>query len=266
MTTPAHDLAGLTHRGGHDRPLAASGWSAPAVVLEDDVLRWSYFGIEDRSASHAEVGPRMLERFLRFADAPAERIAAYAQEYGVLQRPRDGELSAMEGAEPIDWWRTLATEATATLDLAAKIRNPRAEVTVDDWDRFTTLSVEPMGKWWEYQATSYGPLKCAGEGVLDAKQLLSLYVSAWLADVSVGLVWSYAGEAEMDLWPGGLLGALGLQLAQSLARTGGLALSCRGCGQSFSPQHGNQRYCHRCKDLRESQRLATKRYRERLRQ
>lgn len=258
----SHDLAGLTHEGGHDRPLASAGWAVPAVQLRGDSLAWSY-----RNATEGEVKPRMLDRFLRLADAPPERIARYATDFGILTA--SVPLGAMEGREPLEWWRTLATEATAVLDISAAARNRRAAITESDWARFRTLTVAPSaidGRWWNYGAERYGPLGLESGGVLDTEQLLSLYVTGWLSNVSVGLAWSNARESELYLAARGLLGALGLQLAQSLARTAGLALTCRGCAKSFSPTRGNQRYCQPCRDLKEPQQRATKAYRRRSRE
>jgi hypothetical protein len=120
---------------------------------------------------------------------------------------------------------------------------------------------------WSWTFQPYGPLRPAG-GVDGggAERVAAQYVDRWLRDVRIKLIWTPAREAAMHLVPGGLLGALGLQLAQNLARhEGGLALMCRACGRSFAPRTGQRRYCQECRDRGEPQRLATKRSRERAR-
>lgn len=270
--TDEHAAVGLTHKGEagrYDRPLRAGTWAVPRVELTEgeEKLAWTLHDPDGSWVAGSTDGrDRLLERFMRLRGAPAAKVAAYASEMGVLTGCSPWHETA--GEEPLEWWRTLATEARAVIDVAAVIRGGRRPVSTSDWAPFVTMSVSAADEWWEFDFLNYGPLQLmehdAGSGLLDAKQLLAAYVGRWLSAVRLSVAWSYRREAEFLLKPLGLLGALGVQLAQDLARTDGLA-TCRGCAQPYAQSHGLQRYCPECRDLKEGARRNSKAYRERLR-
>ncbi len=268
MARAQHDLAGLTSEiHGYDRPLQSVAWRVPGVIeLDGDGLRWA-----DGQPTTTVAKPRMLQRFLGLASAPPNQVLQFAREFGTLHRPvveRHGQfqIHATEGAEPLDWWRSLSASAGAVLDIAAAVRNPRARPDLTMWDRVrgVEVSASSTAPWLNVRFEPYGPLGLAVPfALMDWEQTLSTFVASWLGRVNVGFAWSGKRAAGLILNPGGLVGALGLQLAQSLAGTDGLALTCRGCARSYAPRHGNQRYCDECRALREPQRRATKAYRSR---
>lgn len=86
-----------------------------------------------------------------------------------------------------------------------------------------------------------------------------------LGDVRLGFEWT-GPLPEVNLEPGGLFGALALELAFAVGRASGFAF-CDGCGDVYAPTrrpaHGKRRYCRECRDKRVPLRDAQRDHRRR---
>src|SRR5215467_7610583 len=142
------ELAGVGHslQGGLQRTLAAHAWQRPAEIsLEGEELRWT----AARGAVVRATTGNLLESFRNLADAPADRILAFAEKWGVLElcsrhdfpcrhpflywptlppddagedrmcSPRGIRLGDLW--EPVEAWRTWARRVTGTLDVATAL-------------------------------------------------------------------------------------------------------------------------------------------------
>jgi hypothetical protein len=226
------EVAGLDEA----RPPATVGWRRPRRVgLERDELVFEWW---DDQVLHAngvdatQLGPRpwrewrdlrgrlmtqgiadvypsraMLIRFAGLADAPAERIRAFADHFGALQeqvssRPEWQAPPALPDRQALGYWRQISGSFARALRFAANPRSPREEAT---------LSWLVNGHLWQ-------------AGVED-----------FLAFID--------GQPRILHSTGGLYGGLAVELLSAVARVG-LRL-CVGCGAPV--EKGGRRYCEACR-------------------
>lgn len=290
--------------GDLSRPLGAGAWNIPHVELCDGSLLWEFADIEPVASDLRRrwaVAPRdLLERFLSLHRSPAEAIHAFAEDFGPLLhdpdvRPGHGDNcrtcaqalgesvrtgvpnAAMlpgHGSEPVRLWLELAADARATLRCAALL-DRGSEPTEKDWSEFGNFEIDedqPGGVLLSVidsgtRLTPFG----LDSGSFEPELILSEFVSSWLrfARPEIRFLWSAKQRPMLQLEPGGVLGAIGLQLAQALARTDGLSL-CDGCGTGYTPRResraGQRRFCNTCRANRVPQLAAERDYRKRRRE
>jgi hypothetical protein len=280
-----------------DNALGAGGWHHPsAVVAERGTLRW-----ETGDYSLADTTPDLIDSFIALRAADDEAIAAFASRHGLLfNRPdsrghghgcRACDLAASNsagtgdvpmfrglvphGAEPIDAWRRLAGDLAGALRVAAAYHQdePVNDVALAS---FRNVVIERLGQGFDPDfVRARVPSKAASlidpPVPIDMAMMLgpTAEVVGRLIDVLLDVVrlrtrLTPDGLPSTRIEPGGLLGALGLQLAQKVSKTNGLAI-CSGCGDSFSPERkpsaGRRTYCGECRDAKIPERDAARSYR-----
>lgn len=261
MSDTALDLAGFAT----NQRLVADEWLVPhAVEAETDHLVW-----DSESLKRARASRTQLQQFRRLADAPPAQIARFASRFGTLGRGRAALRTRSSGREPIYLWRVLSREADQILQIAAQLRDGRRALDPSVWSAFETMHVRPMSErlldaTFRRNQVLLWPLK---DSWFEPEQLVAFYVGAWLRPVATGFAWSGARGPRLLSEPSSLVGALGLHLAGAITGGSGVAIYCRNpdCHAVFAPSHGNQRYCDRCKEVKEPARRATRAMRARRR-
>jgi hypothetical protein len=267
----------VDREGRLERPLTSGRWRIPpAVDVNGDRLVW----INDPGppVRYARSGKELLEHFVRLADAPAERIKAYARRWGVLNicehglpashnpppvpLPPKALLSwcrplgwpANELWEPLEVWRRYSRQMRAFLNIAARLHEGDLG-RLEDW-RVLYYQVEdgPV-PWWKRVTAA-------------DRRVVTLQLKEWLAIGRVELEPSWDEEPlALRLGVAGLFGALAVQLALAISRTDGLAV-CSGCGISYIPSRrpkaNRRRYCPECRRRKVPGRDAATGYRQRI--
>ncbi len=292
------DFAGMTHDNGRllaDR-LPAGTLVVPSWIELDEGqerLLWSW---HRTYPPYTQVRPdsRVLEGFVKLADAPAEKVLDYARRFGVLgicehgvpashnrgpfppqlgpqtacrplgyfdflDRDRSEGLAARACWEPVEVWWRFARQARAMLDIAAHLhqdQRPRAE----SW---RTLWASSLG-WTEGEPEPWKDWDSE-----DARRELADPLNMWLAlGVAPPLLrWEGSGPPAV-LLGGGLFGTLAVQLMSAVTRTRGLSL-CSECGDPYPPERqpraGEKNYCQECRSQGKPGLNATKAYQRRKR-
>ena len=231
-------------------------------------------------------GPRLLEGFVRLADAPDSAIRDYAQQWGILgickhDLPRthnfqlgspdrfcsplgfrmDEECKAPTGWEPLSTWRRYAREARATLDIAANIHQGKPVLDEDIWraagiDFPRELEDESDSTLCRRQAFDISVNVNGWLEMAHVRPLLS-WGSIGPATVMLGTtIWWFHRDMQRRWLPSSphmqgtsLFGALAAQLLMTVSRTAGLAL-CSACGTLYTPKRrpnpNRRRYCPAC--------------------
>jgi hypothetical protein len=322
--------AGLTTEDGDvgaglGRFLGGSGWGVPARVWVDgEWLRWERDEPDGwRSPRVVTPQPGLLWDFVALAGQGSEAIAEFAGRWGSLLNAPDrregcscafcwpafgGQLPRSlfhaHGAEPVDAWRSLAADAGAALQVAAKLRLGEA-VSSEIWESFASFTVhrtqaaehdeclvevvrldfrlaEPPSSddsalwaaWHERERLRCASPLCweqVSSGVLlTPRDAVALLVSRWLeiADPPMRLHWPPDAHPELRVEAAGLLGALGLQLAAALAGVERLGV-CAGCRAVFpmrrQPPAGQRAWCPACRAKGAPQVAAKREWRARKR-
>ena len=263
--------------GRLDRLSAVPDWSAPAgVELDGQSLLFSYPVRIRRHSSRAlqfrkiRAGAKLLTSFVTLDEAPAERILAYARQYGPLgfcQHGDAGHRLLPQGCSPrvcttatgqpavredTQWWRNLAGHARALLNVAAQLSKGR----VDD-SALARLNPELL-----FSAARPRQPREAASFVVYGMEL-------WLRFFQVRPHTTYNSrrkriEVKISGMPP-LPGALALQIMLVLTRWSGIAI-CSSCGRLFSPSRrpnpNRNAYCKGC-GVRAAWREAQARRRER---
>jgi hypothetical protein len=275
--------------------LGAGGWILPSAVVADrGMLRW-----ESAYSSSSDTTPSdLIDSFVGLRDADDEAIAAFAFRHGLLfNRPdrrghrrgcRACELAAVHsagtidlpifrellphGAEPIDAWRRLAGDLVGALRVAAAYHQdePVSDVALAS---FRNVVIGRFGHGADPDfVRARVPSKAAS--LIDPPVLIDMAMKSCSAAHAVGQFTDVLldvvrlrtrltpdGLPSTRIEPGGLLGALGLQLAQKISKTNGLAL-CSGCSGFFSPKRkpsaGRRTYCGECRDAKIPERDAAR--------
>jgi hypothetical protein len=138
--------------GRLDRLSAVPDWSAPAGVDLDGQSLLFFYPVRIRHHGSRELqfrkiraGAKLLTEFVTLDEAPAERILAYARQYGPLgfcQHGDAGHRLLPRGCSPrvcttatgqpavredTQWWRNLAGHARALLNVAAQLSKGRVD-------------------------------------------------------------------------------------------------------------------------------------------
>ena len=254
--------------GDNNRTVGVESWPVPAVVaLDGDNVTWFLndhdAGIGVRTAA---APPDLLERFLRLAHGPSERVAAFVDRYGLFSIPADEDGFWLEsGSEPVAVWRTIANDVGAAVDVAAKLRQGKRP-DVSDWSRFQTMDVELVGDgpWLHAFFHDVGPLRWGIEELFgEDEAMIAAFVNAWPIEGRLIFNWELRGHPVLKMHAG-LAGALGMALADAVRGGKGMAW-CKWCGDPFVPprQKGRRVQCDTCVQTNRSQREAEKASRRR---
>lgn len=196
---------------------------------------------------------RPLEEFIGLADAEPESFQRYSEEYGRLMlcqlhaRPHGRwTVTPAAGAcdagleEPLDVWRRYARSARAMVSLGADLHRGHLG-QVSDWRE--VFPGHRRAPWWRRSVDT------------DRRVLMEVVTTDWLAEGGVRpeFRWGHGHPLHFRLVASGLFGRLALDLAFSLALSGGLEV-CAGCGKPFGRPPGGRRaatgrraWCPECK-------------------
>jgi hypothetical protein len=266
---------GTESSGELDRRIAGREWLVPEEIgLRDGRLVWRqiYFDWDKRISAK----PGLLQSFIRLADAPDERILAFARRWGVLELCEhdlplrhlvsgwahtdapfyarswcDYRQSEPGGRiwEPLSAWRTWARRAAATLNVAISFYRNKLP-PLEEWQSAISLGLrspddnEPLP-----------PTPSKGWLRLDHR------IHAWLGLTGVvpRVVRNRGVRPQITFGGTGLFGALSIQLMLAVCRTDGLAV-CSSCASAFvpkrRPRHGRA-YCDDCRESKKPKRDAS---------
>ena len=244
-------------------------------------------------ADRTRRSPELLTEFIALADAPAERILAYAQKWGVLElcahnQPRwhlptglavayaNGmpdhlyypypcrELYWYESrvgapAEPLDVWRSIAQEARALWQVASDLQRGRRPSDQDSYSAVRRiLHSIPLENF------RYYPLDMIRDLAVTA-------VNLWIDMAGIKPRVRLAGnKATMTIGGHNLFAELTLRLASALCQ-GRQTVICDHCGIPYippgrRPRAGSRHYCPDCRAAKIPERDAARDYRKRKRQ
>lgn len=231
-------------------------------------------------------GPRLLEGFVRLADAPDSAIRDYARQWGILgickhDLPRthnfwrglpdrfcsplgfrmDEKLETLTGWEPLSTWRRYTREARAILDIAASLHQGIPVLNENIWSQAGHahpggLTDKSLSDLCRDQAFA---ISVSVNGWLDIAHVRPFFSWGALGPPAVLLgttVWWFHLDMQKRWLPSvphmhgtSLFGALAVQLLMTVSRTGGLAV-CSTCGTVFTPRRrpnpNRRRYCPVC--------------------
>jgi len=250
-----------------------------SVELRDDRIYWEPEGGK-------EIGPSrgMLEAFYGLADAPNQRILAFAKEHGVLKicehglpcshnpepfppvrngfdtkcyplgwldREDDGWLW-----EPLTAWRTFSRQAFALSRVADRVFQNKLGRAMD-WQVVYEYSGR-KAPWWQ-------------QHVRVERMIIARVLNEWhaMGGVRPEVVW-HPSDSKPSIRFGGpsLFGALALQLTLVVGQSAGLAI-CTHCRTEYSPtarrpKSGQRNFCQVCRAKGIPSRYSLADHRERL--
>ncbi|MEZ4494688.1 MAG: hypothetical protein R3C29_15430 [Dehalococcoidia bacterium] len=247
----------LASAGGEPlgRYLETADYHAPGLLrLEDSRLRWENDLTVapslriDRPGSTA-VSQKILEQFLRLADANDAAVLRMARRWGPLYleddfRPFDWESSNYWrrglqqfhplDSEPVEGWRAYSRLADALLRIANALRQ---EETVTNSMRRAVVEAGVPGLSWlvdvRRPATNRG--------------FVHYLVARWLEAGQVSLEFSWEADRPALKFGGRLFGFLGYQIAAAVAGTRGIAICSACCRPYFrtnkAPKAGQANFC-----------------------
>jgi predicted RNA-binding Zn-ribbon protein involved in translation (DUF1610 family) len=261
-----------------DRRGDASAWKIPSnVTLEEDILVFRYGLGRTKSGRRyylmrgtAQPDGRVLTDFIELAEAPKEKILAYARRYGRLGLCQHNELwhladdypDCIQGGrggsfvEPVERWREYARHARALLNAIAQFSSSGM---VSDQ---TLVALNPK------LARSRAALRQVRKAAWSS---IGLWTERWLraARVRPELLYDRSSkrfEIRLRGRPG-LASLLALQLLTLSGRSKGIAI-CSSCAIPFAPKRrptaGRASYCPKCgtraawRDAQHRRRLRTK--------
>lgn len=277
----------MTHFAEHEdylkrkqRLITGLAWSVPPIELRDGawlVGSWSV----DRLAKVPAGG--LLRSFCRLKNATPQRIAKFAQQYGLLHLCQEHSLpqwhqpecsarsfskSSFQPCDDIkDWWRW-AKRFEATVEIARAILNrvvPKAR-DVDDalgglgprWDDVADLLRRPA--WMDLSASRVAPngtvVQMPQHWEDQPPEVQIFHLAAW---VNALLLTAHVGSrvvqplgqhslAVVDGFSEGtpLFGALAIEVAAACAGVRTIA-RCRNCRDGFVPARASAVYCRKCR-------------------
>lgn len=276
-------------------------WTVPSDIEPDgDGIRWR---VDQEGGDEAQAGPRMLEGFIRLADADAEAVVKYARRWGVLGLCKHGlpdthtievgrylRRPVVSGSmvcahpmasdkswwyEPLAAWQDLARQAKATLTLAVALH--RQELgDPEEWailPEYLLEIVEPPvgptpGHALEFRR-SWDPTPTSAPTTLeDGRAALAWHIDHWLhwGQVRNRFRWDDRSPA-LELQPHGLFGAIAMQVASRVTGRDALAI-CHNCQMPYQPTKrpdpNRRNYCPQCREAGAPQRDARRDYRARM--
>ena len=264
------------------------------------VLHRGYIHWKGGFGATVQPTPGILDRFSELWRADDATILKFAKAYGTLRRPLllsgHRRKSDFEAREPLSKWRSLSRHAWELLGIAAALRSGDA-LTFEQWTdlmseqrilsgmgailalgtREQRSMVSAAAKRSGFQ-TPDGPEEWQGE----AEQYLWAEMIAWntkLGPVSFGIELdpdADTGWTTVLEFGGSMLCYIGFQLMLVVA--GGDIFTCSACGNPYirprgrsapkglrkAPKAGERNYCQAEECIRVRNRLAAKRYRERI--
>ena len=215
----------------------------------------------------------MLDAFVRLEDEPD--VLKFAQRWGPLRLCShnltsrhgtqtiffdvEGKCETGKDEEPLEAWFLWADSARALLSVAANLHQGQ-EPSLDVWRRAEQM-LNP-------RATRASESTVRQSKLWESQIYCGDLVWAWLDIARISPKFTWDGTPQFFLWTDAF-GTLGLQLAQAIARSHGLAV-CDGCGVAYmrqgrKPQVGRRNYCQSCGKkaaVRDAQRALRLRKRE----
>jgi len=219
----------------------------------------------------------LLPAFAKLAEAEPERVAKFANHWGVMGFcehgfPQSRPFTVVAHShspkckptlrEPVEQWKQVARSARAIMAIAVNLHRGR-EGRPEDWEViYEGLRPKHLLTWDELiQAKEHWEAR--------EWQKLQSVLDYWLdlGGVRPRVKWDlYLPRGEwglhVELGADGLFPNIARQLVFTCARHDGVAL-CRGCSDPYALLHGNQKFCPTCRDKKVPQKLAMREYRRR---
>lgn len=292
---PAWDQAGVANleRQAVGSSAPDVSWLAPTDL---EIADGSIVAAATTPWRSVESGRGIFTAFLRLGDAPGEQLLLYALKWGLLglcdhglpqthalatsaagmdfgysdrppacpaayARPVRWPSEPTGRSERLEWWRKIARDAYAAVDIAARLHKgqpaPAERWASLAWAPSRTEMVEIVRS-----LTLYDGAQAVG----FQKSALAQLANEWLAvgDVRPVIRWWGAGTPAINLRNRGLFGALAIQLALTVSKATGLA-GCDGCGRPLldgTIRTDRRNYCGDCKGKNESRKAAARDYRQ----
>ncbi len=256
----------------------------PTVTLPGTGEWLMYKAIDDEGRGFGDRAPttRLINQFVRLADAPAEQVCSFAQRWGVLFVCKEHNLpmnhnqfvgdrgleltwagppiprgcepytapspynDGLTFLEPIERWRHYAREARAILMLAANLQRntPRS---AEDWCLLGEQFKKP--------------------DLASERRSLAGRINLWYGWGGVRPYFQWAGSApRIQPYSFGLFGTLAMQLGYIISHQHGVA-RCSHCGEPYAPETrtptaSKRNFCPECRQAKVPERLASRdRYR-----
>lgn len=272
---------GVRDTGELDRDLPTGAWLVPAEVrVKGDVLQYRWATSTERPRRPPQQ-TGVLDGLLEATGGDVvdgDAVATFARRWGVIEvcphglpathRPARSSSTGPQCSivpvrqdrrrlvdwwqEPLSSWGDLGKRARAMLTVAATVHDQKP-APLETWREAAWDLPMYSGSQSRFIAASERPAMAAA-------------VNGWLTIGGVGVEYVWEGDRPtLTLRPRSLVGAIGLQLAFSAARTDGLRL-CFNCGRPYTPERtpapNRRNYCKDC-GLKAAQRQAARDYRER---
>ncbi len=264
--------------------LPFESWTTNAAALhlhgEYLVYRWTEESNRPAADLVVHANARMLDEFLRVADAEPSSVLRFARRYGdwnvcehglpythpvPAKRRPCGSLKRQH----VDTFRGLARIARALLNASASLLTEERP-SQEDW-RAVVTAFCAWGRIMYGQGPRHFGLKelIALEHPLDQQATIAAMLHAWMeaGGVLPSLVWRRAQGPKIELLAADgaqLFAALGMLVMSAVSRSSGIEL-CSGCGKAFNPKSkartGHRRYCGQCRRAGVPSRDAARDYR-----
>jgi len=256
-------------------------WPAPARIDLDPEQQWLDWRGGARPTlvrARRDLSEKLLERFVRLADAPTEEIVEFARRWGLLgshdlgnypdlldraEDVRDDVVAHLagltqwrgKGREPVAAWRCWSQHAGALLRVSDALRQGQVgrphDITVlchpsptaDTWPDVAGL----QPRW--FRQPDYAP---PASTLRNHRELVEVFTERWVhaGHVRPTLRWT-ANARTVELAGRGLMGALAVNLLAAVHGTISLAV-CSGCSGLYlptrTPRETQRHFCERCRD------------------
>jgi hypothetical protein len=248
----------MTGKGDLSRPVNPTVWQAWArVELKDGGLFPAGEARDVRPANG------LLEGFFELAEAPDEKIRAFAEKWGILEicehglpsghAPRPCRALAFDTGEPVSVWRQLAAELSALAKISNRLINGKCG-EADDWviaGRRKGFRREHVGAKQKNVTIETPPRRLHVQCAVVAN-----IANEWCAvgNVRPVVVWPAKDKRPAIKTGGnGLFGALAYQLIVTIGQFGNIAV-CTHCRREYplkrQTKRGQRNFCQECREKR----------------
>lgn len=265
------DSAGLTDPQGRlaERKVPHGEITLPGnITLKEQNLCWKFDSKKTRSCRPSS---DLLNQFVSLCDAKDSAIVKFAERWGPLRFDVDGQIvTALEGSEPLDYWRFLARRAYAVLAIAADLGRGGSPIE-KFWKMISTpqqaskISLVETGSSGRFGFPNWARLELVfapggpewGKRLSNEKlrEQLAAELSFWLErfEPHMAIAWNPKKAWHLRIqYSGRILPAISLQLA--LVVSGGDLYMCDGCKAPYiragrrRPNAGQANFCTNCGD------------------